>query len=121
MTATKVELYNSFNQAAKLKDFNELHSYTMNLPTKDNLANQISNIFIKHNNLNELVLKNYVTTNDMEVYIEEQNNQLKSNFISQEVWSAHNRVTKSSFDSMYEHVDQINVKMKDFQAYQNSI
>jgi hypothetical protein len=74
----------------------------MNLPTKDNLANQMGDIFLKHNNLSDLVLKNYVTNNEMQIYVEENSNHLQSILISKEAWMENNRSTRYSMDSMFD-------------------
>ncbi len=41
LTVTKVDFYKLQESTARLNKFEELHAYTMNLPTKDNLANQM--------------------------------------------------------------------------------
>jgi len=86
----------------------------MNLPTKDNLANQMGEIFSKHNSLNDLVLKNYSTVNDMQIYVEEMSNYLKQVLISKIDFDNYNTQTRYSMDNMFEKQEMMNVKLKDF-------
>lgn len=117
LTVAKVDFYQLKESTARLDKFQELHEYTMNLPTKDNLAFQMGDIISKHHNLNDLVLKNYVTSNDMQIHVEEMSNYLKQVLISKIDFDEYNRQTRYSMDNMFQKQEVINVKLKDFQAY----
>jgi hypothetical protein len=114
LTVTKVDFYKLQESTARLNKFEELHAYTMNLPTRDNLANQMGEIISKHHNLNDLVLKNYVTINDMQIHVEENSNYLKQVLISKIDYDEYNRQIRFSMDNVFEKQEVMNVKLKDF-------